>query len=118
MRCVPPAAGRDVGGAAVGADGDVPRERPFGSRSHLRPVADGSAEDVQVKGPAGREPPPGAGPAGWRLPLRLWPPVAGSGGAAVFVSGRWGGRGWKRGKVFVRGTGRNPGRSLAPVGSG
>lgn len=33
----------------MGADGDVPRERPLGGRSHLRPVADGSAEDVQVR---------------------------------------------------------------------
>lgn len=41
-------AGRDAGGAAVGADRDVPRERALGGRSHLRPVAGDSAEDVQI----------------------------------------------------------------------
>lgn len=49
-RLVPPAAGRDAGGAAVGAHGDVPRERAIGGRRYVRPVADGSAEDVQVRG--------------------------------------------------------------------
>lgn len=44
------AAGRDAGGAAVGTDRDVPRERALGGRSHLRPVAGDSAEDVQVRG--------------------------------------------------------------------
>lgn len=59
-RCRPdgalsPAAGRDAGGAAVGADRDVPRERALGGRSHLRPVAGDSAEDVQVRGGEARE---------------------------------------------------------------
>lgn len=48
-----PAAGRDPGGAAVGADRDVPRERPLGGRRHLRAVADGGAEGVQVRAAAG-----------------------------------------------------------------
>lgn len=112
----------------MGADGDVPRERPFGGRSHLRPVADGSAEDVQVKGPAGREPPregdrrdgnpPWSGCGGVAAPTAALAAGSGERQGRGLCFWAMGGRGWKRGKVFVRGTGRNPGRSLAPVGSG
>lgn len=61
---MPPAAGRDAGGAAVGPHGDVPRERPIGSRGYVRPVPDGSAEDVQVRGRRAGPEPLGAGPEG------------------------------------------------------
>lgn len=79
---VPPAAGRDAGGAAVGAHGDVPRERPIGGRGYVRPVADGSAEDVQVRGRRAGPEPLGADPAG-RAEAR--------GGSAGFCGGfgRW-----------------------------
>lgn len=84
----------------MGADGDVPRERPLGGRSHLRPVADGGAEDVQVRerraGPGGAGVPGERGPAGRlrgagplrRLPLRLRPRTARGGERrpAAFVS--------------------------------
>ncbi|KAL2309210.1 hypothetical protein Nmel_005395, partial [Mimus melanotis] len=45
---MPPAARRDAGGAAVGTHGNVPRERPIGGWGYVRPVPDGSAEDVQI----------------------------------------------------------------------
>lgn len=80
---VPPAAGRDAGGAAVGTHGDVPGERPIGGRGYIRPVANGSAEDVQVRGRrAGRSPRSGLGGHGGgagrlpRLSRWLWPLVA------------------------------------------
>lgn len=79
---VPPAAGRDAGGAAVGTHRDVPRERPICGRGYFRPVADGSAEDVQVRGRRAVPEPLGAGPAG-RAEAR--------GGSAGFRGsfGRW-----------------------------
>lgn len=80
-RCVPPAAGRDAGGAAVGADGDVPRERPLGGRSHFRPVADGSAKDVQVRERRGG--PESFGSGSCELPGRC-----GAGPVAALIAGR------------------------------
>lgn len=48
----------------MGTHGDVPRERPVGGRGYVRLVADGSAEDVQVRGRRARPESLGAGPAG------------------------------------------------------
>lgn len=67
----------------MGTHGDVPRERPVSGRGYVRLVADGSAEDVQVRGRRAGPESLGAGPVGragrgrlCRLSLRLWPLVA------------------------------------------